>query len=544
MIRYVSIRDFAIIENIEIEFSSGLSVITGETGSGKSIVITAISLALGSRADSSLVRHGKDKAVIELAGDIEGSELVVTREINAAGKSLCRLNGRLCSLGELTSACRGLADIHGQYDNQSLLDPVSHLTVLDHFGEQAITPEKAAYQEAYQSYMRASSSWRLLLEKSKENLRKLDFFRYVQQEIDAASLAPGEEQDLKDRLSILKNRERIFEEANKAYTMLEGEGGSAVSLGGALAPLQALASYSEGLASLASEAEDMYYRLEEIGSSLRDTLESLTFSPTEIDQAMERLELIDSLKKKYDPASLSVEGVLRYRDTIAEELLHIENYDAEKKEAEEKERQAHALLVERANRLTAARKAAASDLTGRIQVELLRLDFPDAEVSVQVSSLEKPGPDGQDQVVFLIATNRGEPLKPLHKTASGGEISRIMLAIKKITAACDRIPTLIFDEIDQGISGRTAAVVGRELREIAKTSQVIVITHLPQIAAAADAAYRIYKESDQEATYTHIKRLSDQEQVEELARLLGGDVISEAARQNAKALLASSKREG
>ena len=541
MIDHISIKDFAIIENTEIDFSSGLSVITGETGSGKSIVVTAISLALGSRADSSYVRHGAEKAIVELAGTLNGEEIVISREVNTSGKNICRLNGRMVALAELFDTCKKLADIHGQYDNQSLLDPSTHLAIVDDYRSEKINPIKSAYLDSYNSFIERKKALDKLLSMEADNSRKLDFYGYEIREIDEAKLVPGEYQELNDRLSFLQNGEKIYEAANRAREALNGSydsGGAYSFLGSALSELEIISKYTRELSEAKDSLSDIYYKVEDLNSVLRDICEGLTFSPQELDDTISRIALLDGLIKKYvngnsdDPTS----EILSYRDSIYESLKTIENYDEEKSRLTSELVAAEKDMTEKAAELSAAREISAADLKKKIQAELTDLNFSNAELDIAFSRQE-PSPNGFDTAEILISTNRGEPLKPLIKTASGGEISRIMLAIKSIASEYDNIPTLIFDEIDQGISGKTAAVVGKKLRDIAKHHQVICITHLPQIAAASDTSYRIYKESDESSTYTHVDRLSAEEKIEEVARLIGGETITDAAREAARALI-------
>lgn len=538
MIYHISINDFAIIENTEIDFDSGLSVITGETGSGKSIVVTAISLALGSRADSSYVRFGKDKATVELAGELDGTEYVLCREVSAQGRNVCRVNGRLVTLAELSGICSRLADIHGQYDNQSLLDPENHINVLDRSSSE-ISVIKSTYMKSYANYRKARGELNTLIAHEAENRRKLDFYRFEINEIDNASLKTGEDTDLEDQINLLKNSEKIFGHAEKAYAAVAGERGAYETLGDASSELEYIESFTSGLASASKEINDIYYRLEDVISDLRRILENSTYSPHDLDIAIERLSLIDDLKKKYGP---SIDEINAYRDRIAAELTEIENFDDELARLTDASDQAKAVLLKDGKALTEARLKAAEELQTRIITEMRDLNFRDAMLTAAVSPLPSPSESGLDSVEFLVSTNKGEPVKPLTKTASGGEISRIMLSIKKITAEYDLIPTLIFDEIDQGISGKTAAVVGRKLREISKTHQVICITHLPQIAAYADTAYRIYKDSDESSTYTHVDKLDRDSRIEELARLLGGETVTEAARENARELIEKARQ--
>lgn len=561
MIEHISIRDFAIIENTEIDFSEGFSVITGETGSGKSIVVTAISLALGGRADSSYVRHGSEKAVVELAGTLDGEDVVISREVNVSGKNLCRLNGRIVTLAELFDTCKRLADIHGQYDNQSLLDASTHLSIIDDYRSEKINPIKDKYLGSYNSYIEKKKALKTLLSMEADNARKLDFHRYEIKEIDEAKLVPGEYDELKDRLSLLQNGEKIYEAANKAYRFLSGSSydsaGAHSLLGSALSEIESISEYSKELTNAKENLADIYYNVEDLNSSLRDICESMNFSPEELDITIGRINLLEGLIKKYannkadshntedEPLDSNagsendadpIARILAYRDHISDKLKMIENYDEEKARITSELNSAGIKMTEDAAELTAARQVSANDLKKKILAELIDLNFSDADLDIAFTKTE-PSPNGFDAAEMLISTNRGEPLKPLVKTASGGEISRIMLAIKSIVAAYDNIPTLIFDEIDQGISGKTAAVVGKKLKDISKHHQVICITHLPQIAAASDTGYRIYKESDESSTYTHVQKLSPEEKIDEVARLIGGETITDAAREAAKELI-------
>lgn len=540
MINHISISNFAIIENTEVDFEEGLNIVTGETGSGKSIVIEAISLALGSRADSSYVRHGADKAVIQLSGELDDEEIVIIREISAAGKNLCRLNGRLVTLGELNDTCRKLADIHGQYDNQSLLNPENHIRLVDSFRAETILPLRTAFDQAFSRYQEKRSQLNKLIGLESDNLKKLDFYRFEQEEIDKAALSAGEDEELSQRIDLLQNSEKIFAGIETAYSLLnEGEHSGMDSLGTGLHALQSVSEYAKNLQDLTEEFADIYYRLEDLSASLRDIREQITFTPEELDSAISRLNLIDNLKKKYGS---SIEEILAYRDRISEELNQIENYDERKAELEKDVEQSYALLSECADRLSQARKDSANELARSIQAELADLNFNSAKLVIDFKVSETIGPDGKDIVEILLSTNKGEPLKPLVKIASGGEISRIMLAIKNITGTYDNIPTMIFDEIDAGISGITASIVGRKLHQIAKNHQIICITHLPQIAASGDTHYRIFKEEGENSTFTTVQRLSTEEAVDEIARLLGGDNITEITRKSALELLESTKK--
>lgn len=536
MIHHISIKNFAIIEQTEIDFAEGLNIITGETGSGKSIVIEAISLALGSRADSSYVRTGTDKAVIQLSGELDGEEILLTREISAAGKNLCRYNDEIVTLNRLNQIARRLADIHGQYDNQSLLNPDYHIVLVDVYRHDITEVLKKAVQEAYSQYAEIRSQLGSLLTAEKENRRKLDFLRFEADEIEKASLRPDEDQELEERISLLQNSEKIFENIVKSYGVLYDSSPSVMDgLRGAMRSVEEIASFSSDIGAVSQEFSDVYYRLEDICRSLRDIKDRLTFNPEELDDAISRLELINSMKKKYGD---SIEEVLQYFDSISSQIAVIENFETNKASLEQELKTAAAALRRACAELTEARKESAAQLSDCIQRELVDLNFSDAQLEIRILPLEKPTENGMDQVEILITTNRGEPLKPLTRVASGGEMSRIMLAFKNVISSYDNIPTLIFDEIDTGISGITASIVGRKLKEISRSRQILCITHLPQIAACGDHNYRIHKESDDTSTYTRVEALNPEETVCEIARLLGGATITETTLENARELIA------
>lgn len=539
MINHISIRNFAIIENTEIDFEDGLNIITGETGSGKSIVIEAISLALGSRADSAFVRFGADKAVVQLAGELKGEEIVITREVSSTGKNLCRLNGQIVTLSELLVTCRKLADIHGQYDNQSLLNSDNHINLVDRFHSDEIDAIKEVFLQRYEEYTSVKSKLTALLSAEAENLRKKDFYRFEIDEIASAGLKPGEDEELEEKISLLQNSEKIFSAVEGTYELLNNSDNGLISaLGTAMNSLQSISGYSKELNSISEDFSDLFYRLDDIAGNLREIKDKVTFSPYELDDAISRLNTIDGLKRKYGPA---IDDILAYMNRISEELFNIENFDSLKIKLSAETENAREKLKEQAEILTEARKRSAAELEKSIEKELKDLNFDSAQLSIDFKELPTIGPNGNDLIEMMISTNRGEPLKPLAKIASGGEISRIMLAIKNITGTYDSIPTMIFDEIDAGISGITASIVGRKLKEIAEHHQIICITHLPQIAACGQSHYRIYKEVNNEKTYTRVDKLKDSEAVDEIARLLGGENITDTTRKSAIELLNTAK---
>jgi len=538
MINHISIKNFAIIENTEVDFQEGLNIITGETGSGKSIVIEAVSLALGSRADSSYVRTGTDKAVIQLVGTLNEEDYVITREISANGKNLCRINGEIVTLAQVNRLSSKLADIHGQYDNQSLLNPDYHITLLDAYKQDASGALKDDVSQKYAEYMQCRKDLSHLLSIEKENARQLDFYKYEANEIEKANLVIGEDSELSERISLLQNSEKIFDNISKTYQTMYDESPSVMDgLNFAAKSMEEISSYSQGIASLSDEINDIYYRLEELCRQVRDVKESVVFSPTELDEAIARLDLIDTLKKKYGS---SIEEILEYAADLKKKLSIAENFDDEKKSMMIALKNAKAHLLNACSQLTEVRLQKAAELEQAIQKELYDLNFKDSQVKISIEPLDEPTEFGADKVEILITTNKGEPLKPLYKIVSGGEMSRIMLAFKNIISSYDRIPTLIFDEIDNGISGITASIVGKKLKEISSQRQIICITHLPQIAACGKYNFRIFKDSDDTKTFTYVEALNEEDKVKEIARLLGGTSITETTLMTAKELIENS----
>ena len=545
MIRHISIRNFAIIENVEIDFNDGLNIITGETGAGKSVVIEAVSLALGSRADTAFVRSGTDKAVIQLVAESDGEDVIITREISAAGRSLCRINDEIVTLGALSKFCRSLADIHGQYDHQSLLDPDHHIRLIDLYRKDSILPAKASVAELYDKYTDLCSQLARLRKDQAEGRRQRDFMDFELNEINEAHLSEGEDEALEDEISLLQNSEKIFSSLAGAYQVASE---SEFSLLSAMKQVSDMvgetAQYTRELSELSQRLESLYYEYEDACGELRSQRDGTVFDPAALDAAIGRYEIIRRLKEKH---GMTIPELLDYADQLRVRLSSIDNADEEIAALEARIGQTASSLKAASDQLSELRRASAAELEQLITEQLGQLNFNDAAFAVDFrQNLDAGGnvqftSEGTDIVEFLITTNRGEPLKPLSKIASGGEMSRIMLAFKKIIGDYDHIPTMIFDEIDSGISGVAASVVGRKLREIAARHQVICITHLPQIAACGTSNYRIWKHSDDRSTYTSIDPLTPDEKVREIARLLGGENITPTTLASAKELIEASE---
>lgn len=555
MLTHLSIRDFAIIESLSLDFHQGFHIVTGETGAGKSILIEAMSLALGSRADTTYVRSGAAKAIVELTVEQEDPDvrellignglepsatLLISREVQAGGKSLCRINGVPVTVAFLSRLCARIADIHGQYDHQSLLDPETHGALVDRFAGETAEPARQATAEAYNTYRALRRQLAALTDGLAARERQLDFYRFERSEIESAAPVPGEDSDIEERIAVLKHSETIRTALEETYAALfDGPLPARDQLGRSKQALARIAPYSTSLAGLAATLSDSYYQLEELQTDIRRERDAAAFSPQELDRLMERLDLLDKLKRKYGG---SLEAVLAYRDKLTAELSLLEDRDHHIAALTEETARAKDTLGKCCEDLSAIRREAAVRLETAIRHELRDLNFKDA--SLVVSFQDCPADfetvcteNGTDRIEFLLVTNVGEPPKPLAKIASGGEISRIMLAFKAVLGGYDRIPTLIFDEIDSGISGGTASVVGQKLKRIAASHQVLCITHLPQIAALSDHHYRIEKAAVDGRVTTRVQPLAPGEKVREIARLLGGREVTDAALANAEDLI-------
>lgn len=538
MINHIHIKNFVLIEDIETDIHDGLNVFTGETGAGKSVVIEAVSLALGSRADSSCIRTGTDKAIVELIGELDGEEIILHRELNRQGKNICKLNGEAVTLARLNELSHRMADIHGQYDSQTLLDPASHIQLLDSFRPDLTESAKAAVSVDFKAYSESKARLVSLMNLKKKTARDLDFYKFESSEIARAKLIIGEDQDLEQKISLMKNSGRIFEALSVASSSLSSDGAGLDLLSRARSSLETVSGVSERLSELSDKLDGIYYDLEDLSSSISELTESLSFSEEELDEAISRLSVIDNLKRKY---SMDIDGILSYKDELDQKIRSVENFDQEEAALKKDLLEKRNVLMASCKALTAKRREAASELEVRILEELKELNFNDTDLKISIEPLEQPQENGIDNVEILISTNKGEPLRPLYRIASGGEISRIMLAFRDVISAYDSVPTVIFDEIDSGISGYTASVVARKLRSIARERQVICITHLPQIAAAGDHNYRIIKESGEHSASTHMEYLSDEQKINEIARLISGSTITENSLVSARELIEQSR---
>ncbi|NLD19249.1 MAG: DNA repair protein RecN [Clostridiales bacterium] len=539
MIRHISIRNFAIIREVDIDFYDGLNIVTGETGAGKSIVIEAVSLALGSRADTAFVRSGAEKATVQMIADYNGHEYIITREVSQSGKNVCKINDEIVTLGHLSMLCKKLADIHGQYDHQSLLNADYHIRLVDLYQKEKTGPAKDAVALLFDNYTSLNAQLKELSEQATKDQREKDFMAYELQELIDAGLQIREDDELENEIALLQNSEKIYENLAGAYQISSESDYSILSAFKKVSDLiSEISSYSNDLDELSSRIDELYYEFEDSCRSIRDSMDKAVFSPAALDAAIARSEVLNKLKMKHGK---TIDELIEYRQELEDKLSNIKNADNVREDMEDQLRKCETALSIACERLSEIRKTSAKSLEEKITYELAQLNFADAEFSIDFKKNHAFSSTGTDTVEFLIRTNKGEPLKPLSKIASGGEMSRIMLAFKKIIGDYDEIPTMIFDEIDSGISGIAASIVGGKLKEIAKNHQIICITHLPQIAAFGQHNYRIAKNSDNAMTYTTVEPLIEDEKVQEIARLLGGTNITETILKSAHELIDASK---
>ena len=545
MIDRIIIDNFATIEHLSLDPGTGFNVITGETGAGKSVLVTAVSTVLGGRADTSMVRTGTDRAFIQIAGTKAGEEIIISREIMAGGKSVSKLNGEMVTLGQIRDICADWVDIHGQYDNQQILDPENHIHITDRFHAEATAPELEKLRTLYDGYKAAKKEYDDLLKEEASASQQQDFYRFEHDYISGLGLRPGEDEELKERLNMMKNSARIYQAVRSSYDALSGsEYGQSTSvlgvLGSVTSELSGISEYSEQIAGMSNQAAEAYYALDDIASRLRDMSASLDFSEADMDAVSERLALIEDAKRKYKN---DIEGIIAYKEELESKLGMIENFDHEKARLKDIADRKYEALKDQADHVSELRHIVASRLESAMVRELQDLEFANSGFSIDISELDEIGPLGYDRVEFLISTNPGEPLMPLTRIASGGEISRIMLAFKHIIGESDSVETMIFDEIDTGISGHTALVVGSKLSEIAEHRQILSITHLPQIAACADDNFLISKSVESDKSYTDIEHLDEDGKVRMIATLFSGSSDSDNALEAARELIAGCRKE-
>lgn len=552
MLQEISIKNFAIIEEIHLSFESGMTILTGETGAGKSIIIDAMGLLLGGRSSSDFVRTGKDKAEIEglfFAGEnaeldqkleslgLERStELILRRDIFANGRSVCRVNGQMVNLTTLREIGELLVDIHGQHDNQELMNAKHHLRLLDEFGDENFEQIKAEYQVKFEHYKKMRQALETRQKNEQEFAQRIEILQFQVEEIEAAEIDLKEDEQLQHRRDKLNNAKNIADALNTAYLALDDEEGDFSSLSGirtAMAELENVAEFDQDYQDLSDKTMDAYYLLEEVSTKLSTAIESIEFNPTELLQIEERILTLNTLRKKYGP---ELSDVLKTLEKIQLELSGLMGGTENSESLEEALKEAQAELLIASEHLNTARHAIAKELETDIKKELVDLYMEKADFSVQFES-GKFSSKGNEQVEFYIQTNPGEGFKPLAKTASGGELSRLMLAIKSSFSRRENKTSIVFDEVDTGVSGRVAQAIAQKIYKIAQAGQVLAISHLPQVVAIADTQFYIEKASTDDVTTSTVRKLKLEERVEEVAKMLAGDDITVEALAQAKRLL-------
>lgn len=542
MLLELHVKNLALIEKADVEFGEGLNILTGETGAGKSIIIGSVSMALGGKASRDSIRHGADYAYIELVFSVKGEDrlqalreldteptedglVIISRKITPS-RSISRINDETVTAARLRQITGLLLDIHGQHEHQSLLYKSKHLEILDAYVKAQTQPAKKKMEEEYKNYCILKKRLSSFEMDHDARLREADFLRFEIQEIEEGNIKEGEEEELTARYRRFSHARRIAENLNEAYDSLQAD-----AVTRALRSVEQVTEYDEALQSIRDQLYDAEAILSDAGREISAYISSMEFDEESWRQTEERLDQIHSLQNKYGASVFAIQASLEEKRKRLEEL---ENYDAFREQTEKKLKISTDHLCRLCTDLSEIRKKASVELVKRIRSGLLDLNFLDVEFDMEFETLDHFTPDGWDEVQFLISTNPGQPMRPLKDVASGGELSRIMLAIKTVLADSDEIPTLIFDEIDTGISGRTAQKVSEKLSYIAGSHQVICITHLPQIAAMADIHFEIRKSTSEGSTATTIERLGREETVRELARLLGGAQITEAVLKNAR----------
>jgi DNA repair protein RecN (Recombination protein N) len=563
MLTELSIRNFAIIDELNVSFPTGLNILTGETGAGKSILIGAVSLLLGDRASSDMIRSQEDTAMVEAMfnigeksdlkeklkemGFLVGNELILKRIVSRTGKNRVYIDGQLATLGMLSAISENLVNICGQHEHQVILNAENHSDIVDEFG--GLQPLRAEYAEMYDRYLFLNEKLGRLLSMNKTRDERVEFLKFHLKEIDEAAVRVGEDEVLLDEKKILNSIQKLTEYARVAYESLYGKPGSVQEeIRGITANIREIKKIDKGLNLSDKDIDAVYYQLEDAAMTLREYIKNLSYDPARLEVIDDRLDLLGKLKRKY---GRTLDEVLKKRNEIEDELGAISSVDEEiEKISKEMEAQKGEML-QKATLLSQQRRESAAVLTKAIEDEIHDLRMEKAAFKVifgkPSSGQDTPvfNPRGIDVIEFYLTTNVGETAKPLNRIASGGELSRIMLVVKKVVAKTGSVGTLIFDEVDSGIGGAVAEDVGKKLRDVSQHHQIICITHLPQIACFGDTHYRVAKNVSGERTIASVNVLSEEERLDEIARMLGGAELTKKTRAHAREMLEMSRgREG
>ncbi len=552
MLLNLAITNFAIIDRLEVQFDGGFNVLTGETGAGKSIILDAFGLLLGDRARPDLVRAGASEATVEALFDLSGQkeirqsfaesgfcvdeELVLRRVVQSSGRSRAYINGGLATLSQLQPLTEQLVTVCGQHEHQSLLQRNVHLAILDRYG--SLDEQVGIYRESYCAMQNVAQQLERLETAERDRQQRLDFLRHQSDEINTAQLSPDEEETLQAERLLLQNAERLTLITRGGYEALyDGNGAVCEVLGGLTSDLQSVAEIDKELGGLGEAVQRSLYELEDVSTQLRSYIGRIAFEPDRLETIEERLTVLTRLKRKYAP---SLSEVLSLKDDFDREIEELETAGVTRGTlADELITLADKNRVQ-GEALSAARRESAQQLETTLLGELDDLAMSGAAFGVSFSPLEQPGHDGLERVEFMISLNPGEPLMPLAKVASGGELSRLMLALKRLSPEANGVPTVIFDEVDAGIGGAAATAVGRKLQVVSQSSQILCVTHLPQVAAFADHHHRVIKREAEGRTLTAMESLVGDERVREMARMLGGAQVTDQTLLHAKELISTS----
>ena len=555
MLLEISIKNFAIIEAISLNFEKGMTVLTGETGAGKSIIIDAMNMMLGARATTDVIRHGAPKAEIEGLFSIEnsralqeifdeqglelGDEIIIRREILQNGRSVSRVNGQMVNLSVLRSIGQYLVDIHGQHDQEELMRPQLHIQMLDGFGDADFLELKQAYQTNFDAYRKMRKQLLEIKKNQEEHKARIEMLEFQMAEIESASLQPGEDLKLNQERDKLLNHKNIADTLTNAYTMLDNEEFSSLAnVRSAMNDMESLEDYDAEYREISSSLSESYYVLEDVTKRLEDIIEDLDFDGNRLMQIESRLDLIHAITRKYGG---NVDDVLMYFAKITEEYNLLTGNHLSSDDLEVELKKLEVSLVDLASKLASARHNLAQQLEIEIQQELKDLYMDRARFQVQFTK-GKFTREGNESVEFYISTNPGEDFKPLVKVASGGELSRLMLAIKSAFSRKEGKTSIVFDEVDTGVSGRVAQAIAQKIHKIGQNGQVLAISHLPQVIAIADYQFFIEKISNEHSTVSTVRLLTVEERVEEVAKMLAGENVTEAALSQARELLQSKEK--
>ena len=557
MLQELTIKDFAIIQDLNLSFNRGMTVLTGETGAGKSIIIDAVGLLAGGRGSSEFIRHGATKCVLEALFsleensttykllkdydiDSEEDSVIIQRDIHRSGKNVCRINGRLVTIATLRLIGESIIDIHGQNEHQELMNPERHLNMLDHFGDQKLIQLKKSYQETYADYKKVKKAYDKWQNGEQALAQRLDMLQYQTNEIEIAELLDGEEEELLEEKNLLANYQKIMSALSISYDTLQGDEVNGIDLiGNAMTEMSSLEEIDEKYKVLSEAISSSYFQLQEAASDILREMDQTAYDEDRLNEIEKRLESIKQLKRKYGD---SITEIKAYYEKIAAELNQIMNRENHLTNMTKELSHLSKELIKRGSELSEKRRVVAKKIEQAIHEQLKELYMEKVVFEVQFFkpiqdfASENAHESGFDEVEFYIATNMGEPLKPLARVASGGELSRMMLAMKTIFSKSQGITSIIFDEVDTGVSGRVAQAIANKIYMVAVHSQVLCITHLPQVAAMADNHLYISKSVENDRTKTHVNSLVSLEKIEEIARMLAGTEITKLTLEHAKEL--------